>query len=328
MDETRNSVKDPTEVKNALAKYLELFTSHSNFFKFFIAQNGVLEWFGRSIKGNTKIHDYLRYEVCSQYDHLFFENAEPCEPFECKSTHMETKSLPTQSDKNLNNSSFDLEKTNSIEEDVSMSTDVVEFTTTKDRRGSITPPSSAKRVKLDQDLNRSISPPMLNVEDYFDKKETNVKLIVPRSSRNCFETPDSTYVSTAATTSSQVQYSELKYFEAIGILRSCLQPEHKNFRLSSTLNANGSWDRETKIQISYRIRLDDNDVQFALIIYKNLHSYSALSKRNLMSEFDEVATHKRLAAEENKNGSTSSTKTTTTNSQKEKRKIGRRLRLF
>ncbi|XP_055910345.1 uncharacterized protein LOC129944730 [Eupeodes corollae] len=320
MDEIRNSVKDPTEVKNALAKYLELFTSHSDFFKFYIAQNGVLEWFGRTIKGNLKIHDYLRYEVCSQYDHLFFENAEVCDSIECKPTHMETKSYPTKIEKNLNDSSFTMEQNSSIEE-ISMSVDVE--LTAKDRRGSITPPSSAKRFKSNtsvDELNQSI-PPMLNIEDYFDKKDNNVKLIVPRptSTQNCFKTPESTVISNN-TTNSEVKYSELKYFEAIGILRSSVQPEHKGFRNSSTLNANGSWDRETKIQISYRTRLDDNDVQFALIIYTNLHPYSALSRRNLMTEFDEVATHKRLAEESKKRSST--------NAQKEKRKIGRRLRLF
>lgn len=322
MDKTRSSINDPTEVNNALATYLELFTSHSNFFKFFIAQNGVLEWFGRTIKGNHKIHDYLRYEVCSQYDHLLFENAQACEPFESKSTHLETKSLPTNIEKIFNNDSFDLDNTTSIEEP-SKSTDVE--LNTKDRRGSITPPSSAKRFKPDLDLNRSF-PPMLNIEDYFDKKESKVKIVVPRSTtttttttQNCYQTPDWTMSSTPDT-SNDVRYSELKYFETSGILRSSLQPEHKSFRNSSTLNANGSWDRETRIQISYRIRLDDNDVQFALIVYSNLHPYSALSRRNLMTEFDDVATQKRLT-EEKKNGSS-------TNAQKERRKIGRRLRLF
>lgn len=317
MDETKNLVKDSTDVKEALSKYLELFTSHSNFFKFFIAQNGALEWFGRTIKGNQKIHDYLRYEVCSQYDHLFFENAEACEPFETKQTHKETKLLHTDTKKNLNNSSFDLEKTNSIEE-LSLSADIE--MTPMDRHGSITPPSSAKRLKSDPDLNKSC-PQMLNIEDYFDKKETNLKLNVPRSTQNGFQTPDSTVVASNEK-SPNVQYSELKYFQTVGILRSSIQPEHKSFRNSSTLNANGSWDRETKIQISYRIRSDDNDVQFALIIYTNLHPYSALSKRNLILEFDEVVTQKRLqSAEDNKQRSSSS-------AQKEKRKIARRLRLF
>lgn len=315
MDEKRNSVKDPTELTNALSKYLELFTAHSNFFKFFIAQNGVLEWFGRTIKGNQKIHDYLRYEVCSQYDHLFFENAEQCEPFEYKSTHLETKSLPSNSNKYLNSTSSEVNK--SVEQ-VSASTDIE--MSTKERCGSITPPSSAKRFKPDLEVNKS-TPQMLNIEDYFNKKETSVKLIVPQTT-NSFETPNSTVAASSSDTNSNVQYSELKYFQVNGILRSSLHPEHKSFRNSSTLNANGSWDRETKIQISYRTRLDDNDIQFALIIYTNLHPYSALSKRNLMTEFEEVATHKRLQKSEGSKHRSSS------KGQKEKRKIGRRLRLF
>lgn len=77
--------------------------SESNF-----ASNGVMELFGRTIRGSKKIHQYYRFVFillclyCASaltiipfahrnrlYKHRF-ENAISCEPFENRPTHMET----------------------------------------------------------------------------------------------------------------------------------------------------------------------------------------------------------------------------------------------
>lgn len=88
---------------------------------------------------------------------------------------------------------------------------------------------------------------------------------------------------------SQSEYSPLKYFESTGTLRSLIQTTHRGFGGLRTPLKSNEWDRETRIRISYRIRLRDNHVQFALIIYEHLLESHRISRRNLMNEFSLVA---------------------------------------
>ena len=54
------SQSDPSEVREVLNKYLELFEQKSIDFKYHLAPNSVIDWYGRTIRGANKIHDYLR----------------------------------------------------------------------------------------------------------------------------------------------------------------------------------------------------------------------------------------------------------------------------
>ena len=77
------------------------------------------------------------------------------------------------------------------------------------------------------------------------------------------------------------RYSELQYFEVTGVV---------SIRHHTSTSSRDECDRrECKMQISYRVHKDKaNDVQIALIVYKN-NSNNFKSRRNLMSEFKDEA---------------------------------------
>lgn len=93
-------------------------------------------------------------------------------------------------------------------------------------------------------------------------------------------------------------YSELKYLESIGSIRTIRRAKHPNINKVPTTKAitatpfvspesQNGWDRKTKLKISYRIGLQKkNDIQFALIIYEPL---TMVTRRNLLEEFQQAA---------------------------------------
>lgn len=100
------------------------------------------------------------------------------------------------------------------------------------------------------------------------------------------------------------KYSELIYLEAVGMIRMMRKSKHRgvtssNFQsgssttndvtstdsaLSLPVGSNNYWERSTRLKLSYRIRREDNDIQFALIIYEHVTKNPA-TRRNLMVEF-------------------------------------------
>lgn len=82
-------------------------------------------------------------------------------------------------------------------------------------------------------------------------------------------------------------YTPLRYLEVNGVMRI------RNTNAASSKQRNGIlWrDRsqlDTRIRISYRRKLEDNQLQFALIIYESLNGSSIVTtptRRNLMSQF-------------------------------------------
>lgn len=103
-------------------------------------------------------------------------------------------------------------------------------------------------------------------------------------------------------------FSELKYFESIGSIRTIRRAKHPGINKVPTAKAitatpfvspesQNGWDRKTKLKISYRTGLvKKNDIQFALIIYEPL---TMVTRRNLLEEFQKAALeeehHKSLA---------------------------------
>lgn len=100
-------------------------------------------------------------------------------------------------------------------------------------------------------------------------------------------------------------YSELKYLEAIGIMRTIKQPKHRGISVAAggsgapTIYSSPDQhnDRMTKIKISYRVRKTDGDVQFALIVYEQV-TRNPVTRRNLMTDFNETT----LPAKPNRSG--------------------------
>lgn len=92
-------------------------------------------------------------------------------------------------------------------------------------------------------------------------------------------------------------YSELKYLESIGSIRTIRRAKHPGINKVPTAKtevvtpfvspeSQNAWDRKTKLKIGYRVGLLHNDIQFALIIYEPL---SMVTRRNLMEEFQQAA---------------------------------------
>lgn len=105
-------------------------------------------------------------------------------------------------------------------------------------------------------------------------------------------------------------YSELKYLESIGSIRTIRRAKHPGINKVPSAKAitatpfvspesQNGWDRKTKLKISYRTGLlKSDDIQFALIIYEPL---TMITRRNLLDEFEK-------AAEEEKHQNKSSSK--------------------
>lgn len=93
-------------------------------------------------------------------------------------------------------------------------------------------------------------------------------------------------------------YSELKYLESIGSIRTIRRAKHPGINKVPTAKAitatpfvspesQNGWDRKTKLKISYRTGLVKTDeIQFALIIYEPL---TMITRRNLLDEFERAA---------------------------------------
>lgn len=105
-------------------------------------------------------------------------------------------------------------------------------------------------------------------------------------------------------------YSELKYLESIGSIRTIRRAKHPGINKVPSAKAitatpfvspesQNGWDRKTKLKISYRTGLVKTDLQFALIIYEPL---TMITRRNLLDEFER-------AAEEEQHQNKSSSKT-------------------
>lgn len=76
------------------------------------------------------------------------------------------------------------------------------------------------------------------------------------------------------------QYSDLKHLEATATVN-----------ITRYQSQEGTEERECLIKMSYRRHIDNpNDIQIALIVYKQNSDNPPHSRRNLMSEFDEKAT--------------------------------------
>lgn len=71
--------------KDVLKHYIESYNDRTTN----LASNAVMDWFGRTFRGNKNIEQYFRLEVWPQYDQNFTA-AVACEPIEHKPPHMQS----------------------------------------------------------------------------------------------------------------------------------------------------------------------------------------------------------------------------------------------
>lgn len=73
------------EAKDVLSHFMEM--CHSREFNgYSLASNAILDWFGRTIKGNKCIEQFLQCDVWPQYEQNFIA-AVACDPIETRTTH-------------------------------------------------------------------------------------------------------------------------------------------------------------------------------------------------------------------------------------------------
>ncbi|XP_073833621.1 uncharacterized protein [Musca autumnalis] len=324
MEARLNSGAPAAEVQEVLAKYLELFQQSSIDFKYHLAPNSVIDWYGRTVRGANKIHDYLRHEVNSQFEHTEFVDAEVCGPIETKTSHMRTKVISTKPIDHVHpinrvpdmvplKSYADSDVEDNEQPSISSSTSLFgagayrqtpekcTATSTLDI-GNLTPPSSAvkdERKSEDEDfaddsnetLSRRHRLKRTHSGNFSYLKRLPTAPSTSKRNKN-IEGGIRTLLDDSSSEEDELEvmealYSPLRYLEVKGVMRL-----RNNNPLGSGLKQRSPlWrDRsevETRIRISYRRKLEDNQLQFALIIYESLNGaiVATPTRRNLMSQF-------------------------------------------
>lgn len=342
-----NDSHEIMDVKDVLKGFVDNCNERANYFQYTLSSNAVLEWFGRTFRGNKKIEQYLRYEIWPQYAQ-HFSVAVNCAAFEVKPSHLETREEPVENFQSSSTScsistvqvgdSFDSPppaRLNSvqpppltrgkrfrplIDSDDESNTPIKKKTTQEkpdDSDDSETSSPHSGMALLNDSTDELVSQTEQNPSETVSKKRSasNDTATTPkRSKSNQTVTKRLEYFDKSAQTSaltdqstsscakqlSSKQYSELKYLEAIGSIRTIRLMKHPQVnRLPTTPNANpetntafvspesqNGWDRKTKLKLSYRVGIDNNDIQYALIIYEPL---TMITRRNLLGEFQLAA---------------------------------------
>lgn len=74
------------EARDVLTNFMESCHNRNDCFQYKLASNAVLDWFGRTIKGDQSVQRFLACDVWPQYEQNFIA-AVQCDPIETRSTH-------------------------------------------------------------------------------------------------------------------------------------------------------------------------------------------------------------------------------------------------
>ncbi|XP_055371217.1 uncharacterized protein LOC129605460 [Condylostylus longicornis] len=331
------------EPEKVFLDFLNLCTDHAGHLQYQLANNAILEWFGRTIRGKEKIKNFVRYELSQEYEHQF-NNWKIVDPFEVRPSHFETKKLsletpPEQTvvrkdyinDTTPQKSKIKLVELPALHRGRKFLTDI--GSDDEDLRDlglakidDTTPPSSpgnATSIGVDEGpaLKKSKIGKFKNL---FSSKDKNFKIREDFSSAIELNKCDADLKQTELCDMPNPQntmYSDLHYIESVGCLITSnrskypgVQPlpiggtnlEIGNVKKSEiktysyNISPRSHLEREVKLKISYRIRMDNNQIEFALIIYEYSVRKSS-TRRNLLLEFKEASS----GIEEKKTDSTS-----------------------
>ncbi|XP_018798552.1 PREDICTED: uncharacterized protein LOC108974903 [Bactrocera latifrons] len=300
------------EASIVLKEYLELFTADCWQLKLLVAPNAAVDWFGRTVRGPAKIHDYFRFEVATQYEHVDFDKVEECQPIEQRPTHWKTKSLPTEDADFV----LPINKVTGITTlksyaDSDIEDDDLEMRPLPGNRtpehhshsaahlGELTPPSSTIKIEninacgsesdADEEacasapkrLKRSIPTPFsyLRRMPASSSKTTHVtkrQLTTTQFDMQMLGDDTSSDEEIDADLRKKLanEYTPLKYIEATGKLRA--KPQNLTTTdAPPTPHQTSNWDRPVRLRLSYRRNLSDQSLQIALVIYEHLPNNNA-----------------------------------------------------
>ncbi|GAB0095764.1 hypothetical protein DMENIID0001_111850 [Sergentomyia squamirostris] len=319
------------------------------------ASNGVIDWYGRTLKGPRKIADFFRF---NDHYHHNFTDGKDCSPFEIRETHTATRQIPpenlierteeqpSRSDSDQQSSSDNVPSTSGGESSKGFMTPPQQNTPTapppltqgrifrkmsssddeddddgvcsirkfKERleeaskSGDLIPMEPKVNEATDEGGSRSHS---LSRKRPADAEETESDAKIPTKrfkDADC----DSGVAEGAEAEQLTDLYTELKYIEAFGTLEMLRRTKHRGVhttpstshdhdqvsshfeeRATSTGSSavaeitESQWVRETKLSISYRLHRNNNDIQFALVIYDNL-TKRPTTRRNLINDFGSI----------------------------------------
>lgn len=359
------------EPKDVLSYFMEICQTRNEYFQYNLASNAVLDWFGRTIKGNECIERFLRCDVWPQYEQNFVA-AVKCGPIETRSTHEqawvenENDNFRSMGQFWLNFWIFHCRKETPIENAIICTSTPAE--TVPAASGYESPPPSKRNLEKPPPLLRNkrykkraiqyttassssdddceSNHPSYNLRRLAgagrqegrtlrkragDTKPTEAAAAAAvgdddegdrstspmKRSKKMLDGIDHTAPATSSTANRSTHpmpaadfskpFSELKYLESIGSIRTIRRAKHPNINrvptAKTTITATpfvspesqNGWDRKTKLKLSYRTGLlKKNDIQFALIIYEPL---TMVTRRNLLEEFQRAA----LEEEQQKN---------------------------
>ncbi|XP_037030843.1 uncharacterized protein LOC119070551 [Bradysia coprophila] len=278
------------EPNDVLKKFIDVCSNKDDkCTRYSFASNGILEWFGRNIKDNNKIFEYIRYNLSHQYEHIF-SVAIRCDAFEEKPLHRATRRQPSDTITNVDSSS--------------KSDDVFE-----------TPPSSSATKESD-DMTTPERKKQQDASKIHEFSDTDDEPSFPRSPRitrsaqkRCSDAPypqspskrnrktdhkESEQLRLNAETSELPDPSkntEIKYIEAVGTVRKLRKLKHrgidsrsKEIRIYESPTGRHWESGNTKLKISYRENVNQSDLQFVLVIYQHIDN-SPRCRRDLMTEF-------------------------------------------
>lgn len=161
---------------------------------------------------------------------------------------------------------------------------------------------NSRPVECSSPLKRSKSKSMKSESKSLNTEPKSLQYFEGKPLRSSSTPSQSCSTPNAGSTEGKCQtstgYSELKYLEAIGSIRTIRRLKHPginkvpstsipdtNTPFVSPESQNG-WDRKSKLKISYRLGATTDDIQYALIIYEPLTN---MFRRNLMEEFQQAA---------------------------------------
>ncbi|KAJ6639120.1 hypothetical protein Bhyg_11859 [Pseudolycoriella hygida] len=280
------------EPNDVLKRYLDVCSNKDDkCMRYSFASNGVLEWFGRNIKDNNKIFEYIRYNISLQYEQIF-SVAIKCEAFEVKPLHKDTMNQP--SDTIANYSPLDCEDT---PPSCSTSKELEHMSTPEKKIPTHISSSTEKDIFSDTD-DESLSSKSKRVTRSSRKRSSQLPTNPSPNKRNKNNGGKEIEQLTGLSAESDVpknieslDVNEVKYIEAVGTVRKLRKLKHRGIDSTSReiriyeSPTRTHWDiGNTKLQISYRENVNQSDLQFVLVIYQHIDK-NPRCKRDLMAEF-------------------------------------------
>ncbi|TMW44412.1 hypothetical protein DOY81_010509, partial [Sarcophaga bullata] len=240
------SQQNNDEVHEVLNKYLELFQQNSIAFKYYLAPNSVIDWYGRTVRGANKIHDYLRHEIYNNFDHIEFTEPNKCGPIETKTSHMRTKIISTKPIDHVHpiNRVPDMVRLKSYADSDVEDNELPETSAFANAIIKLTPPSSAKKVEENEEVRE------IEKDEYGDKSHRSLKRTHSGRFSYLKRLPTHRLLASVLV---KITRSRARY---IIVIRLC----HNKEVLFGVIVL----EIATRLRISYRRKLEGNQVQFAL----------------------------------------------------------------